>query len=62
MTLWGGVPQDMLIAEREEAEFEAAVQSAREQAAGDGRMILGVADRVPPDAELSRLRRLVEMV
>lgn len=62
ITLWGGIPQDMLIADREEAEFEAALQSAREQAKGDGRMILGVADRVPPDAELSRLRRLVPQV
>lgn len=60
VTLWGGIPQDMLIAEREEAEFEAAVRDALAQSEGGSRMILGVADRVPPDAELGRLRKLSE--
>jgi hypothetical protein len=60
-TLWGGVSQDVLIAEHDDAAFEAAAREALAQAEGDGRMIIGVADRVPPGAELQRLRRLVEL-
>jgi hypothetical protein len=62
LTLWGGVSQDMLIAEHDAAAFEAAARAALEQTRGESRMILGVADRVPPDAGVARLRRLVEMV
>jgi hypothetical protein len=59
LTLWGGIPQDYLIAERTTEEFERAVAEAVAQAAGDPRMILGVADRVPVDADLGRLQTLV---
>jgi hypothetical protein len=62
LTLWGGIAQDMLIAEHDDEAFEAAVRDALAQAEGDGRMLIGVADRVPPDAELGRLRRLVGLV
>ena len=58
LTLWGGIPQDYLIAERTTEEFERAVAEAIAQAAGDPRMILGVADRVPVDADLGRLQAL----
>jgi hypothetical protein len=64
VTLWGGIPQDMLLEAHDEDEFEAAVSQALEQARADsaGRSVIGVADRVPVDAEMARLRRLVEMV
>lgn len=58
LTLWGGIAQDFLLADREQAEFEAAVAEAARQARSDGRMILGVADRVPVDAEVARLRAI----
>ncbi len=58
LVIWGGIPQDFLVAERSEAEFEAAVFEAVEQARGAGSVLLGVADRVPVDAEWSRLKRL----
>jgi hypothetical protein len=62
MTLWGGVPQDLLVAEHEMEAFKAAVGEAVDQALADTskRTIVGVADRVPVDAELERLQRLVE--
>jgi hypothetical protein len=60
-TLWGGIAQDYLIAERSEEEFGAAVNDALEQARGDSRVILGVADRVPADAQWDRLCRLAEI-
>ncbi|OQA41350.1 MAG: hypothetical protein BWY52_02601 [Chloroflexi bacterium ADurb.Bin325] len=62
LTLWGGIPQDLLVAERSEEEFEAAAREEVEQARAAGRVLFGVADRVPVDAEWSRLRRLADRV
>lgn len=61
ITLWGGIPQDFLLAARSQAEFEEACASALAQATGDPRAILGVADRVPVDADRARLRYLAEI-
>lgn len=62
LTLWGGIPQDFVLAERSQAEFEAAVRDAVGQARGDARTILGVADKVPVLAELDRLKSLPRIV
>lgn len=62
LVLWGGVAQDFLMATRERPEFEAAVLQATQEAQGDGRMILGVADRVPVEAELDRLEAVPALV
>lgn len=62
LILWGGIPQDYLLAERPWDEFAAAVAEAVRQARGDGRMILGVADRVPVGADLTRLQALPELI
>jgi hypothetical protein len=61
-TLWGGISQDLLVAEHEEDAFRAAAVAAFDEAARDPRILVGVADRVPPEADLGRLRRLVEMM
>jgi len=58
ITLWGGIPQDLLQDIHEREEFEAGLAEALHQAAGDPRMILGIADRVPVDAEFARLQAL----
>ena len=58
ITLWGGIPQDLLQDIHAQEAFEAGVAEALRQAAGDSRMILGVADRVPVDAEFARLQAL----
>jgi hypothetical protein len=62
LTLWGGIPQDFLLEAREEDEFQAAVRQAVQEAAGDSRMILGVADRVPVGAELNRLKAMPDLI
>ena len=62
LALWGGIPQDFLIDSHEWASFEDAVKRAVQEARGDGRMILGVADRVPVDAGLERLQDLPRLV
>jgi hypothetical protein len=62
LTLWGGIPQDLLHDTHVREEFEAAVLGATQEASGDGRMILGVADRVPVDADLSRLEAIPALI
>jgi hypothetical protein len=56
--LWGGIPQDFVQGTRDTEAFEAAVAQAAQQAQGDARVLLGVADRVPTTAELDRLNAI----
>ena len=58
LTFWGGIPQDLLQDIHTQDVFEAGVAEAILQANGDSRMILGVADRVPVDAEFARLQAI----
>ena len=64
VTLWGGIPQDLLLVEYDAEPFEAAVRDVLRQAREDesGRIIVGIADRVPVSADLGRLKRVVGMV
>ena len=62
LTLWGGIPQDYLLEAREKEEFQAAVRQTVQEATGDSRMILGVADKVPVDAQVSRLKAIPDLI
>ncbi len=62
LTLWGGIPQDYLPDTRDFEELEAAVRQATQESRGDARMILGVADRVPAQADLGRLRAIPSLM
>jgi hypothetical protein len=62
LTLWGGVPQDLLLDTHDRSEFEAAVRQAARQAAQDPRAIVGISDRVPVDADPDRLSALPGLV
>jgi hypothetical protein len=62
VTLWGGIAQDFLLDMHDRAKFEAAVQQVTREVKGDSRMILGVADRFPTEAELDRLEAIPELV
>lgn len=62
ITLWGGIPQELLLEMHDTQAFEAAVAQAVQEARDDGRMILGVADRVPVNADLDRLKAIPAMV
>ena len=62
LALWGGIPQDFVHDTHDREEFEAAVQGAAKEARGDSRMILGVADRVPVDADLSRVEAIPTLI
>lgn len=60
--LWGGIPQDYLLATQPESDFRAAVAEAVRLARADARVLLGVADRVPVAADLRRLRDLPAII
>jgi hypothetical protein len=62
LTLWGGIPQDYLPGTRDFEELETAVRQATQESRGDARMILGVADRVPTQADLGRLRAIPSLM
>ncbi|MCO6451892.1 MAG: hypothetical protein J5I90_14010 [Caldilineales bacterium] len=61
-TLWGGIAQDVLLDEFPYEDFEEQVRSAAHVAKTDRHMILGVADRVPIDANLDRLAAISEII
>jgi hypothetical protein len=62
LTLWGGIPQDLLLDAHSKDEFETVVAQAVREAKGDSRMILGVADRVPVEAVPGRLEAIPALV
>ena len=56
--LWGGIPQDALLPACSQADFEASVRRAAGEARDAGAVLVGIADRVPIDADLDRLRAI----
>jgi len=58
VTLWGGIPQDALIDTCDQERFEQAVSRAVKESERRSRIILGIADRVPVQAELGRLKAI----
>lgn len=62
LTLWGGISQDFLLDMHDRGEFETAVLGAAQEVRGDPRAILGIADRVPVDAELDRLEAIPALI
>lgn len=61
VTLWGGISQDHVMNMYVEDKFERTVREVVREAQGDKRMILGVADRVPVEADMSRIRRIAKL-
>ncbi len=58
-TVWGGVPSVVLLdAEMDDAAFDRYLDEVMREAALGGRLILGVSDNVPPDANLARLAEI----
>ncbi|HZP87043.1 MAG TPA: corrinoid protein [Burkholderiales bacterium] len=62
LTLMGGVPSTMLLPETSEAQFEACLDELFRAVAPGQRMVIAVADQVPPKAVFSRLQRIGERV
>ena len=61
-TLWGGIPQDALLADFPVGQFEAVVKQAAVEARENGRAIIGVADRVPTLADIERLQAIPQLL
>lgn len=61
-TLWGGIPQDLLIPTHTESELMAPLQEAIAHVRQDNRMILGIADRVPVDCDFQRLKTVIKRI
>jgi len=62
ITLWGGIPQDVLIEAHSREQFEETVARVAEEARDDGRVVLGIADRVPVNASLDRLQAIPSLI
>jgi hypothetical protein len=60
--LWGALAQDYLLPSCMEEEFRRAAAAAMEEVLADSRSILGVADRVPPDAVFGRIEYLARLI
>ena len=62
LTLWGGIPQDVLMTVHSEEDFTESVRQAIQEATGDQRMILGIADRVSINTEFDRLKAVAQLL
>ena len=63
ITVWGGIPSVALLPESmTDREFETHLDELFGQLGSGERLILGVSDNVPADADLSRLRRITDRV
>jgi corrinoid protein of di/trimethylamine methyltransferase len=63
LTIFGGIPQSLLLAETaSEEDFEAYLDHFFKAVAPGRRLIVGIADTTPPNAVFDRLRRLGERV
>jgi hypothetical protein len=61
LTLFGGIPANMLLADlATDEEFEAYIQALYRAVAPGDRFILGFGDNVPPEALFHRVRRIAE--
>ena len=61
LALWGGIPQDCLLASCTDTEFRTVARAAFALGAADPRVVVGVADHVPADALCERIQALAEM-
>ncbi len=62
LTLCGGIPSTIVLPQTSEADFEAYMDQLFKAVAPGKRMLLGIADQVPPNAVFSRLQRVGERV
>ncbi len=60
LVLWGGIPQDALLASCSEPDFSSAADRAFDEASRDALVVVGVADKVPAEALPERIGALAE--
>jgi hypothetical protein len=62
MVMWGGIPQDYLMESDSSGDFEEKTRDIIEACRKDGKSIIGIADHVPLEADMSRLKKIVDFV
>jgi 5-methyltetrahydrofolate--homocysteine methyltransferase len=62
MTLFGGIPSTVVMPGTSDADFEAYLDELFRAVAPGQRMVVGIADEVPPAAVFSRLQRIGERI
>jgi methylmalonyl-CoA mutase cobalamin-binding domain/chain len=62
LTLFGGIPSTVVMPGTSEADFEAYLDELFRAVAPGSRIVIGVADEVPPSAVFSRLQRIGERI
>lgn len=61
LTVWGGIPQDVLLPATPEEQFHATAEEILHYARSHPRIIVGVADHVPEEADPTRLQELIDL-
>jgi hypothetical protein len=56
--LWGGIPQDLVLPAADPKELEDTAGEVKRRCIEDGRMVAGISDKVPVEADLEKLRFL----
>jgi hypothetical protein len=62
ITLWGGIPQDYVMPAHDLSVLIESIEAAKAFAETDNRIIIGIADHVPVEAEFSRLKEISDRV
>ncbi len=62
LTLFGGIPSTVVMPGTSEADFEAYMDELFRAVAPGQRIVIGIADEVPPSAVFSRLQRIGERI
>lgn len=62
VTLWGGIPQDLALKTHDREDLDAVVMQTARQHREDGRVILGIADRVPAEADIDRIAAIPDLM
>jgi len=62
LTLFGGIPSTIMLPGTPEADFEAYLDEFFRAVAPGTRMVVGIADEVPPEAVFARLQRIGERI
>lgn len=62
LTLFGGIPSTLVMPGTSEADFEAYMDELFRAVAPGQRIVIGIADEVPPSAVFSRLQRIGERI
>lgn len=62
LTLFGGIPSTIMLPGTAEADFEGYLDAFFRAVAPGTRMVVGIADEVPPEAVFARLQRLGERI